>query len=249
MVLERIEPGHGQWPGVHSLLRIAGPESLIWDAPAAATPGAATPGAVADKWIGTALRHLPFVVVRRNAPRPNLLPVGVRGAARWQRAPAWLPMSAMRECITPPMLVSQAAWRRGKHSGTAAIAILDELEGLLAAHGFAGCWGPGGSVGAELAGGVVCTTAGSDLDLVLYVESELPRRAARALHADLSALPVRIDALLETPHGGVALADYIGAAERMLLRTAQGPRLVLSPWVPDLPPALSATSGTPAIAV
>jgi phosphoribosyl-dephospho-CoA transferase len=41
---------------------------------------------------------------------------------------------------------------------------------------------------------------------------------------------VRIDVLLETPNGAVALAEYANSVDHMLLRSAQGPRLVRDPW-------------------
>jgi phosphoribosyl-dephospho-CoA transferase len=203
-------------PGVHSLLRIAAPQALLWEDESAGAPD----------WTPAALQRLPFVVVRRHPPQPGLLPVGIRGLFRSQRAPAWLPVSAVRECITPRMLAAEARWRQVAVCSSPAIAVLNQVEGILAAHGFAGSWGPGGGVGAELASGVVCTTAASDLDLIVYLAAPLDPRNASALHAELSALPARIDTLLESPQGGVALADLTSGAERMLLRTPQGPRLV-----------------------
>jgi len=86
-------------------------------------------------------------------------------------------------------------------TATPALAVLEEVAAILAAHGFAGRWGPGGSIGFELASGVRCTTPDSDLDLVLSAETPVTRTDAARLHADLSTLPVRIDLLLETPWG------------------------------------------------
>jgi phosphoribosyl-dephospho-CoA transferase len=209
-----------QLPGVHSLLRIAAPQALLWEDQSAGAPD----------WAHSALQRLPFVVVRRHplqpGLQPGLLPVGIRGIFRSQRAPAWLPVSAVRECVTPRMLAAKGQWRRVDVCSSPAIAVLNQVELILAAHRFAGSWGPGGSVGAELASGVVCTTAASDLDLIVYLATALDPGDASALHAELSALPVRVDTLLETPQGGVALADLTSGAERMLLRTPRGPRLV-----------------------
>jgi phosphoribosyl-dephospho-CoA transferase len=135
-------------------------------------------------------------------------------------------VNAVRTCVTPPMLAAQRGWRNAPSMQSPAIAVLDEVEAIVATHGFAGAWGPGGSVGAELASGVVCTHAGSDLDLLLYADAVLDKAAAGALHAQLSQLSVRVDTLLELPQGGVALADLAGDADRVLLRTAHGPRLM-----------------------
>jgi len=204
--------------GVHALLQISQPQALSWEE--------AGRDAMAPDWTTDALRRQPFVVVRRNSRRPGWLPVGIRGNLRSQRAAAWLPVDAVRTCVTPRMLAAQRGWRNVDCMQSAAIAVLDRVEAIVTTHGFAGAWGPGGSVGAELASGVVCTHAGSDLDLLLYADAVLDKTSAGALHAQLSQLPVRVDTLLEMPQGGVALADLAGDADRVLLRTAQGPRLM-----------------------
>jgi phosphoribosyl-dephospho-CoA transferase len=207
--------------GVHALLRVADLDALAWEAPR-------------PHWASAALQLAPWAVVRRAAPRLELYPVGVRGRRRPQRCAAWLPLRAIRDCITPQMLAANQAWRRRPSAAaTPAVAALDEAAAILAAHGFAGRWGPGGSVGFELASGVPSTTLGSDLDLVLNADEPLARTDAIRLHADLSKLPVRIDLLLETPYGAVALADYAKGAGATLMRSAQGPRLVRDPWTAD----------------
>ena len=203
---------------VHALLRISGAQALSWE-----NAGLET---MAPGWTTDALRRQPFVVVRRNSQRPGWLPVGIRGGMRSQRAAAWLPVNAVRTCVTPRMLAARRGWRNADSVQSRAIAVLDEVEAIVTTHGFAGAWGPGGSVGAELASGVVCTHAGSDLDLLLYADTVLDKTAARALYAQLGQLSVRVDTLLEVPQGGVALADLAGDADRVLLRTAHGPRLM-----------------------
>jgi phosphoribosyl-dephospho-CoA transferase len=204
-------------PAVHALLRVTDLSELVWEASR-------------PDWARAALQLAPWVVMRRATPRLGQWPVGVRGGARSQRSAAWLPDRAVRECVTPQMLAAKRAWRqRPSATATPAMAVLDEVAAILVAHGFAGRWGPGGSVGFELASGVPSTTAGSDLDLVLSVDEPMARTDAIRLHADLSKLPVRIDLLLETPHGAAVLAEYVGAGVT-LLRTTQGPRLVRDLW-------------------
>jgi phosphoribosyl-dephospho-CoA transferase len=204
---------------VHALLRVTDLDALVWEAPR-------------PDWAGAALRRAPWVVVRRSAQRPGAWPVGVRGALRMQRCAAWLPDCAVEDCITPQMLAARGTWRQ--HPGTdvnPAIVVLDEVAAILAAHGHAGCWGPGGSVGFALASGLPCITPDSDLDLVLQADQPVARTEAATLHADLSKLAVRIDLLLETPHGAVALSEYAMAGGMLLLRCAHGPRLVRDPWI------------------
>jgi phosphoribosyl-dephospho-CoA transferase len=209
---------HDAAPAVHALLRVTDPDALIWDAGR-------------PHWAGAALQLAPWAVIRRAAPRPGLWPVGVRGALRSQRAAAWLPHGAVGGCMTPQRLAATCAWRaHPRAAASPAVAVLDEVAAILVTHGFAGRWGPGGSVGFELASGVCCTTPDSDLDLVLSAELPVTRTDAARLHTDLSKLPVRIDMLLETPRGAGVLAEYARGVDVILLRSAQGPRLVRDPW-------------------
>jgi phosphoribosyl-dephospho-CoA transferase len=212
---------HDAAPAVHALLRVTELDALIWDAGR-------------PLWAAAALQLAPWVVIRRAAPRPGLWPVGVRGGVRSQRAAAWLPQHAAGECITPQRLAATRAWRKHPHAtAIPAVAVLDEVAAILAAHGFACRWGPGGSVGFELASGVRCTTPDSDLDLVLSAELPVTRTDAARLHTELSKLPVRIDSLLETPRGAAELTEYARGVDAILLRSARGPRLVRDPWSAD----------------
>jgi phosphoribosyl-dephospho-CoA transferase len=205
-------------PAVHALLRVTDLDALAWEAHR-------------PEWASTALQLAPWAVVRRAPPRLGVWPVGVRGSERHQRSAAWLPHHSIQKCVTPQMLATEQAWQRHPNTGaTPAIAVLSEVAAIFVAHGFAGRWGPGGSVGFELASGVPSTTLGSDLDLVLSADEPMARTDALRLHEDLSTLPVRIDLLLETPHGAAALAEYAKGVSLVLLRSAQGPQLVRDPW-------------------
>jgi phosphoribosyl-dephospho-CoA transferase len=42
---------------------------------------------------------------------------------------------------------------------------------------------------------------------------------------------IRIDAQLETPAGGVALAEWAAGKPRVMARHASGPQLLADPWV------------------
>jgi phosphoribosyl-dephospho-CoA transferase len=193
-------------------------DALIWDGPR-------------PEWATAALQLAPWVVVRRIPSRPGIWPVGIRGALRAQRCAAWLPDGAV-QCVVPPqMLVATHAWRqRAGADAIPALAVLDQTEAVLHAHGYAGRWGPGGSVGFELASTVPCVSPSSDLDLVLSAADPIAVGDAAALRAALAELPVRVDVLLETPGGGVALAEYAGGSS-VMLRAPEGPRLVANPWV------------------
>jgi len=213
-------------PTVHSLLRVADIGALVWEADA-------------PDWASESLRCAPFVVVRRVPPRSGALPVGVRGHRRSQRAAAWVAPGAVRECVTPPMLIAHSAWRRRVFPATPAVAVLGQAAAILDAHGMAGRWGPGGSVAFELVSGVSHTTSASDLDIVLRADEPIGRNAAAHLLTDLSSLPVRIDVLLETPNGAVALAEYASSLGLMMLRATNGPLWVRNPWRAHLDACLS----------
>jgi phosphoribosyl-dephospho-CoA transferase len=203
---------------VHSLLRLSSADALEWESKR-------------PQWASESLRRAPFVVMRRPLPQAEALPVGVRGAGRSQRAAAWVSAGAVRECITPQMLAAQHAWRQRRDFAVMpAVAALEEVAAIFDDHGMEGRWGPGGSVGFELASGVPCATPASDLDIVLSAAVSMSRAAAVSLHAELSVLTVRIDVLLETRNGAVALAEYAKSAGAILLRSPQGPRWVHDPW-------------------
>ena len=203
---------------VHSLLRLSSADALEWESKR-------------PQWASESLRRAPFVVMRRPLPQAEALPVGVRGAGRSQRAAAWVSAGAVRECITPQMLAAQHAWRQRRDFAVMpAVAALEEVAAIFDRYGLAGRWGPGGSVGFELASGVASTTAASDLDIVLVAAASMARADAARLHAELSALKVKIDVLLETPNGAVALAEYAKSVDAILVRSPQGPRLARDPW-------------------
>jgi phosphoribosyl-dephospho-CoA transferase len=111
-----------------------------------------------------------------------------------------------------------------------AVAALRRVAPLLARLGYR--WGPGGSVGFELATAMATATASSDLDVILRQPLRLEPDDARVLQAALAdaAAPARMDALLEAPRGGVSLADLSAAPTRVLVRTPDGPCLTADPW-------------------
>jgi phosphoribosyl-dephospho-CoA transferase len=209
----------GRWaltPVVHSLLRLARIDALEWES---APP----------EWAFYSLQRAPWVVVRRLAPRGDFWPVGVRGESRSQRAAAWLPMTAVTECATPQSLLKRHSVHCFARDPLAVFAALPAAAKIFHAHRLAGAWGPGGSVSFELASGLPTATASSDLDLIIYAKEPGGVRNPALLLSALSKLAVRADVLIETPQGGVLLAE-LSAGGPMLLRSAAGPRLVRSPW-------------------
>lgn len=203
----------------HTLLRIEGAAVLTADADLPA-------------WVCESLERAPWVVVRRAVAgceasrRGDLVPVGIRGDSRQQRFAAWVPEEAIRDQVTPQLLASRRPWATSvRRAAVPALAALDAVEKIMRQHALAGYWGPGGSVGFELASGRSTATQSSDLDIVVQLDRAIPVMDARSLLSSLAVLPVRTDVLLELPHGAVALPEY-ARAESFVLRTARGPRLV-----------------------
>jgi len=202
----------------HSLLRIDSAAALLSTTPP-------------PEWVSEVLVRAAWVVVRRAPLQDGLLPVGVRGAVRAARFAAWLPPGAVRDCLTPLQLAARRGWRGHPRSRQLnALAALAGVESIMARARLAAHWGPGGSVAFELASGCPTVTAASDLDLIVQHDAWMAPAAARELLQQLAQLPARIDVILETPGGAVALREYARARAPFLVRTPEGPRLLHDPW-------------------
>ncbi|RAU35068.1 malonate decarboxylase holo-ACP synthase [Pseudomonas sp. RIT411] len=194
------------------------PHDLLWGL----TPDGLSPEAPA--WAAEVVQAGLPVVVRRAVPETDLIPVGLRGTTRAERLAAWLEPAAVRRQLSPEALRVSSDCRDLPVFSTLAF-----IEPLLDDLGLP--WGPTGAAGYELASGWPALHAGSDLDLLIRCAAPLSRDQARALLTSLQGQALcRLDILLETPLGGVALADWAGDASRVLLKTTAGPRLVGDPW-------------------
>jgi phosphoribosyl-dephospho-CoA transferase len=181
-------------------------------------------------WVRAALARAPFAVVRRAEAAAGFVAAGVRGATRAERYGTWIPVQDIEASVSPEALLDcEPAPERAALPAFVALAALrahDALSGYV--------WGPAGSVGFELASQTPTITASSDLDVLIRV----PQRGDPAsLHALADALAdaarlagTRVDAQLETPAGGVALAELTMGKARVLLRASDGARLVADPW-------------------
>ena len=203
----------------HDLIRLREPIVLTADAPVPA-------------WLEPALERAPWVVVRRGYIRDGMMPVGVRGLARQQRFAALMAVAEIADRLSPEELTdSRYAIARKRNDAAPALAALARVAPILASRGHR--WGPGGSVGFEIATGVATATSSSDLDLILRQDHRLGPDEAIALRAVLAeaAAPARVDVLLETPCGGVSLAELAARPARVLVRTPDGPLLLADPWM------------------
>ena len=207
--------GAGERPLPHDLLRLADPAWLVPAACAAPTPPA---------WVRETLEYTPWVVVRRAAHTSTHVPVGVRGGRRGQRWAAYVAREAVVETVRPDELLTAPARR-----DLPAFRAIAHLAGVARPR-WAMTWGPGGSVGFELATGHPTAREDSDLDLVVRVPKPVSRARVTRLLDALALLPVRVDVQLQTPGGGLAAAEYSRTSGRVLVRGDAGPRLVTDPW-------------------
>ncbi len=222
-------------------------------------------------WVAERLREIPFVVVRRGAMEEGI-PIGVRGARRNERWAGVCHPEIVSAIVTPPMLLSwtfSTGWspllgqtspgwpprtqatQLPSATRTAAIPALRSLA-LLAERWreLDVPWGPGGSVGFELATGRHATTPQSDLDIVIYADTPMTAVEAQTLRHSAQGLPAAVDVRVETQTYGFSLTEYASRSPALiLLRLASGTVLGADPWAaPNLTCSPRATSANPTAA-
>ncbi len=203
----------------HDFIRLRAPVVLMADEPAPA-------------WVEAALQRAPWVVVRRGYIEDGRLPVWVRDTTRRQRFPAWAAVDGIAARLSPEDLTDGARLpSRERQDAAPALAAFVRVAPLLECRGC--LWGPVGSVGFELATGVERVMASSDLDVIVRRAARMEQQEAVALLAALAdaAAPARIDVLLETLHGGVALAELAAGLKNLMVRTPDGARWMEDPWI------------------
>lgn len=183
-------------------------------------------------WVRAAFAAAPFAVVRRAQTAFGVVAIGVRGNGRAQRYGTWAEAADVEAAIAPEDLaVSLRAdpERRALPAFALYAALRHEVRCLDAFS-----WGPTGSVGFELVSGVPIVTATSDLDLLIRMPRSLSRERATQMLSELEShaqhAGIRVDVQLETPAGGIALAEWAAGKSRVMARHAQGPRLIADPW-------------------
>jgi phosphoribosyl-dephospho-CoA transferase len=204
---------------VHDLLRIRSPDALVIRGPA-------------PEWVNEALSRAPWVVVRRAPAKGEFVPVGVRGQNRGERFASFVHSSSIVECVSPENLSSSRAWKKAvRLEELPAMGALLRVDAIF--QGSDLHWGPCGSVGFELASGFPVALRTSDLDLIVRMSDLLiPPPTTRKMLAILERIEttgVRVDLLLETGKGALALLEYAGGGTNLLLRTIHGPRLIPHP--------------------
>ena len=194
------------------------PHDLLWGM----TPAHLPPQA--PQWAIDALQLRQPVVVRRAVVSPGWVAIGLRGHTREQRLAAVMPLNAIKRIVQPEHLTrltpATPHWP--------AMQALQHLRPLLDGLGLP--WGVTGSAGFELASGSAAVHAGSDLDLILRAELALGQSFVATLLAQLQGHACHVDLQVQTPLGAVALAELAAGREQVLLKCAEGARLVDIPW-------------------
>lgn len=187
----------------------------------------------APEWVAESLRTSPYVVVRRGPDTKPVIPVGVRGVQRNHRWPAYCLSKVIKNIHTPPRLLE----RRLPQSRVNAIPALRALRLLKNRwRGVTHLWGPGGSVGFEIATGLPVVKAESDLDIVLYAEKRITVDEAKSLCKRAMELPVVVDMRVETRLCAFSLWEYASESPRpILLRSPTGVMFRTDPWSDELP--------------
>ena len=184
------------------------------------------------EWVKQQLLATPFVVVRRGVATGRKIPIGVRGEERNQRWAASCHPTWVRKIITPPQLL-QCIVRTSRAQAIPALHSLFLLKECW--RDFVLPWGPGGSIGFELATAKPIAEPKSDLDIVIYAENRIPRDQAKSLCAAAAEIPAALDIRVETPACGFSLKEYSGAGSNsILLRMPSGGMLGCDPWHDDL---------------
>lgn len=212
-------------PRVHDLLRLrAGTWAHVSDMP---------------EWMQRSSTMETWAVVRRASAAQGNIPVGMRGQARHQRWGGFVTLDDVGAIVRPEDL--RLAMTRSHRRSLPVFDALRRVE-----HAWSNSdvqWGPGGSVGYELATGEETASQQSDLDLILFCPQPTKRSNLEGLWRSLQNMPCKTDVRVETAVGGFALEEYVREAGRpILLRTITGPRLCVDPWLKE--PAEDTTAGS-----
>lgn len=178
------------------------------------------------EWIEAGLRDCPFVVVRRGVATGRKIPVGVRGIERNQRWAAFCDSQLIKNSLTPSQLLARRVLVRAP--ALHALQLLKERWTK-----FDRLWGPGGSVGFELATGKHVVKPESDLDVVIYAEDRMTVIEAKSWWSYAVDLPAMVDIRVETPVCGFSLVEFANQSPGpCLLRSATGFMFGTDPWQP-----------------
>lgn len=203
-------------------MKLPQPHTLLWLDDNDALQGFNAP------WVAQQWRPALPVVVRRDVHPQGLVPVGVRGLRRSERAAGWVNPACILRSVTPEMLVDMQTLQRSAFVSSPPL----QAAIQLIQRAWPWRWGIAGSVGYALATEIPVIHADSDLDLLIRAPQRPEASELARWQAMVTQLPCRADTQIETPLGGFALTEWLREG-RALLKTARGPRLVADPWVQE----------------
>ena len=188
--------------------------------------------ASAPHWVEKDLPKSPFVVVRRGLTTGQDIPIGVRGTERNQRWAGFCHPKVVKSILTPPQLLGRTI-PTSRADAIPALCALNLLKDRWV--DFVLPWGPGGSVGFELATGNYVAKPESDLDIVVYAKRPMTAEAAKSVCDRTMNLPAAIDIRVETPVYGFSLREFASQSlAAILLRAPSGIALGKDPWGADI---------------
>lgn len=183
-------------------------------------------------WARASFERAPYAVVRRALAADGFVAIGLRGGERSQRYGTWAHLDDIETAVPPEALLlrNPLAEREALPAFAALATLQNDAAGALVEF----VWGPTGSTGFELATQAPTATLSSDLDLLIRAPEQLSHASAVQLLNHLQKISqragIRVDAQLETPAGGVALAEWAADKARVMVRHARGPQLIADPW-------------------
>src|SRR5882724_5548883 len=180
------------------------------------------------EWVEEHVRTTPFVVVRRDLATGHEIPIGVRGNERNQRWASFCHPKLVKRIITPSQLLTRPI-PTSRANATPALRTLDLLKERWM--DLDRPWGPGGSIGFELATGTHVVKPESDLDIVIYAERRMTADEAKSVCDRAEDLPATVDIRVETLVFGFSLWEF--ASDRpaaILMRAPNEVMLGTDPW-------------------
>jgi phosphoribosyl-dephospho-CoA transferase len=180
-------------------------------------------------WVKASVERSPWVVVRRALAPEGLIAVGVRGKQRHERWGGFVRREQITERAAPcDLRTPTISSGRVSLPAMQALRYLEKQFSQLALE-----WGPGGSIGYEIATGHLTATQNSDLDLIIRAPGRLEPGFATDLLATIKAAPVQVDPRIETLSCGFSLQEYCSnAGLTILVRTPVGYEFSDDPWTP-----------------
>ena len=183
----------------------------------------------APAWVQESLSACAYVVVRRQPASENGIAIGVRGPSRNQRWAGFVRAERVKSKVSPFELRAGTTIKPERLESIPALRHLLALEKEWCHLELK--WGPGGSVGFELAAAQEAATPLSDLDIIITAPISFDCNYARFLMSSVRQIAACIDVIVEAPACAFSLEEYANSQGcPILLRCMDNPRMAADPW-------------------